>query len=133
MLAALKDVGRVDGPALDDSAARSSGGAATASDERGGSIDCAKASRSRASAQASRRTPPSTSGVIRLIFILATMFSGGTLALVYLVLMFVMPIAQTDAEIAEARGGIPRVCSPLGLTSLFVLVKTRTNGNHRTR
>jgi len=45
--------------------------------------------------------------IVRLIFILAAFFSGGIVILVYFVLMFVMPIAVTDAEIADAHGGRP--------------------------
>jgi len=46
-------------------------------------------------------------GMIRFIFILATLFSGGLLLVGYVILMFVMPLARTDAEITEARGGLP--------------------------
>ncbi len=107
MLAALKDVGRVDGPALDDPAAGSSGGAQAGRGAR-------RLYRLREGQQVAGVCTGLAAyaaidvGVVRLIFILATVFSGGTLALVYLLLVFVMPIAQTDAEIAEARGGIPR-------------------------
>jgi len=37
--------------------------------------------------------------VVRLLFILGAVFSGGMLALVYVLLMFVMPIAETELEI----------------------------------
>jgi phage shock protein PspC (stress-responsive transcriptional regulator) len=43
--------------------------------------------------------------IVRLVFILAAFFSGGIAILVYFVLMFVMPIAVTDVEIADAHGG----------------------------
>jgi phage shock protein PspC (stress-responsive transcriptional regulator) len=106
MLAALKEVGRVDGPALDGSAS---------------------------SAEAAYRAPGTRKlyrlregnwfggvcvglaayagidpVIVRVIFILAAFFSGGIVILVYFVLMFVMPIAITDAEIADAHGGRPR-------------------------
>ena len=107
MLAALKDVGRVDGPALDDSAAGSSGGGH-------GERRARRLYRLREGQQVAGVCTGLAAyadidvGMVRLIFILATVFSGGTLALVYVLLMVVMPLAQTDAEIAEARGGIPR-------------------------
>ena len=37
-------------------------------------------------------------GIIRLIFILGAVFSGGVVAVAYVVLMFVMPIAHTEPE-----------------------------------
>jgi phage shock protein PspC (stress-responsive transcriptional regulator) len=46
-------------------------------------------------------------GIIRFLFLLGALFSGGMLLLVYVVLMFVMPVARTEAEVAEARGGLP--------------------------
>jgi phage shock protein PspC (stress-responsive transcriptional regulator) len=46
-------------------------------------------------------------GVIRVLFLLGIVFSGGALLLAYVVLMFAMPLARTEAEIAEARGGLP--------------------------
>ena len=45
--------------------------------------------------------------VIRLIFIVAAVLSGGVVALVYAVLAFVMPIALTESEIADGHGGTP--------------------------
>jgi len=107
MLAALKEVGRVDGPALDDSAAGSFGGAHAERRAR-------RLYRLRQGQQVAGVCTGLAAyadidvGMVRLIFVLATVFSGGTVALVYVVLMVVMPPAQTDAEIAEARGGIPR-------------------------
>jgi phage shock protein PspC (stress-responsive transcriptional regulator) len=107
MLAALKDVGRVDGPALDDSATRDS-----LRDD--GERRARKLYRLREGQQFAGVCTGLAAfaavdvGVIRLIVILATVFSGGMLALVYVLLVFVMPIAHTDAEIAEAHGGFPR-------------------------
>ncbi len=46
-------------------------------------------------------------GLIRFLFLIGTMFSGGALLVAYVVLMFVMPIARTEAEVAEAHGGLP--------------------------
>jgi phage shock protein C len=106
MLAALKEVGRVDGPALDDSGA-------------GATRDYGEP---RARKLYRRREGNWFAGVcvgiaayagidpviVRLIFILTAFFSGGIVVLVYLVLMFVMPIAVTDAEIEDARRGPPR-------------------------
>ena len=103
MVAALKDVGRVDGPALDGSAS---------SAEDGYSVPRArKLYRLRqgnwfggvcAGIAAYAGIDPV---IVRLVFILTTFFSGGIVILVYFVLMFVMPIALTDAEIADAHGG----------------------------
>ncbi len=44
-------------------------------------------------------------GIVRLLFIVAALFSGGLLLAVYVVLMFVLPVAHTDEEIAAAHGG----------------------------
>jgi phage shock protein C len=46
-------------------------------------------------------------GMIRLLFLLGALFSGGVLLVGYVAMMFVMPLARTEAEIAEARGGLP--------------------------
>jgi phage shock protein PspC (stress-responsive transcriptional regulator) len=43
--------------------------------------------------------------IMRLLFIVAGLFTGGVLVLAYVVLMFVMPPAQTEEEIAAAHGG----------------------------
>jgi len=106
MLAALKEVGRVDGPALDGS---------PSSAEDGYSVPrTRKLYRLRqgnwfggvcVGVAAYAGIDPV---IVRLIFILAAFFSGGIVILVYFVLMFVMPIALTDAEIADAHGGRPR-------------------------
>ena len=106
MLAALKEVGRVDGPALDTSAPSAGGDYAVPRARklyrlrRGnwfGGVCVGIA--------AYAGIDPV---IVRLIFILAAFFSGGIVILVYFVLMFVMPIAVTDAEIADAHGGRPR-------------------------
>ena len=107
MLKALKDVGRVDGPALDDSAAGNTGGGH--GERRARRLYRLREGQQVAGVCTGLAAYADTDvGVARLIFILATVFSGGTLALIYVLLVFVMPIAQTDAEIAEARGGVPR-------------------------
>ena len=41
---------------------------------------------------------------VRTLFVLFTVFSGGLLLVVYLILMFVVPLARTQAEIAAAHG-----------------------------
>jgi phage shock protein PspC (stress-responsive transcriptional regulator) len=43
--------------------------------------------------------------IMRLLFIVAGLFTGGVLVLAYVVLIFVMPPAQTREEIAAANGG----------------------------
>jgi phage shock protein PspC (stress-responsive transcriptional regulator) len=102
MAAALDDVGRVDGPGLDD------GDAEPAGRTRGGQR---RLYRVRQGAQiagvcaglgAYAEIDPN---IVRLLFVLGAVFSGGLVLVVYLVLMFVLPIAHTDAEIAEAHGG----------------------------
>ncbi len=45
--------------------------------------------------------------LIRVLFLLGLFFSGGVLLAGYVVLMFVMPLARTEHEIAAARGGLP--------------------------
>jgi phage shock protein PspC (stress-responsive transcriptional regulator) len=91
MLAALKDVGRVDGPALDDSAT---------SDERdSGAPRARRLYRLRDGQQFAGVCTGLAAyagidvSLVRLIFILGTVFTGGTLALVYVLLVFVMPQA----------------------------------------
>jgi phage shock protein PspC (stress-responsive transcriptional regulator) len=43
--------------------------------------------------------------IVRLLFVVGAFFSFGLLLAAYVVLMFVMPIAQTSDEIAAAHGG----------------------------
>jgi phage shock protein PspC (stress-responsive transcriptional regulator) len=103
MLAALKDVGRVDGPGLDASASSAEVGYDVPRTRKlyrlrqgnwfGGVC---------AGIAAYAGIDPV---IVRLVFILAAFFSGGIAILVYFVLMFVMPIAVTDVEIADAHGG----------------------------
>ena len=107
MLAVLKEVGRVDGPALDDSAARGSGAGHGARRAR-------RLFRLREGQQLAGVCTGLAAylaidvGMVRIIFILAMVFSGGTLALLYVVLALLVPLAQTESEIDEAHGGVPR-------------------------
>ena len=106
MLAALKEVGRVDGPPLGESSASSSAGGPGARRVR--RLYRLREGQQFAGVCKGLAAYASVDvGIVRLIFILATVFSGGTLGLVYLVLVFVMPLARTDSEIAEAHGGNP--------------------------
>ena len=103
MLAALKAVGRVDGPALHESASSEEGGYREPRTRklyrlREGHWIAGVCTGLAAYARVDVV-------VIRLIFILAGLFSGGVVILVYVVLAFVMPIALTDAEISDAHGG----------------------------
>lgn len=41
---------------------------------------------------------------VRSLFVILGLFSGGLLVVVYLILMFVVPLARTPAEIAAAHG-----------------------------
>src|SRR6185503_8301143 len=104
MLAALKEVGRVDGPVLDDSALRAEG---NYGERRTRKLYRLREGNWFAGVCAGIAAYAGVDAVvIRLIFILAAVFSGGIVVLVYLVLMFVMPIAPDD-EIADAHRGPP--------------------------
>jgi phage shock protein PspC (stress-responsive transcriptional regulator) len=89
MLAALKEVGRVDGPALDDSA--------KSGERDSGEPRSRRLYRLREGQQFAGVCTGLAAYVgidvslVRLIFILGTLFTGGTLALVYVLLVFVMP------------------------------------------
>ena len=101
MLAALKAVGRVDGPALHDSAS---------SERAGYGEPRRKLYRLREGHWIAGVCTGLAAYVkldvvlIRLIFILAGIFSGGIALLIYVILALVMPIALTDAEIDDAHG-----------------------------
>ena len=102
MFAALKAVGRVDGPALHDSASSEGtgyGGRRTRKLYRLREGHWIAGVCTGLAAYAKVDVV-----VIRLIFILVGVFSGGIVLLAYLILAFVMPIALTDAEIEEAHG-----------------------------
>jgi phage shock protein PspC (stress-responsive transcriptional regulator) len=106
MLAALKAVGRVDGPALHDSASREEAGYG---ERRTRKLYRLREGNWFAGVCAGIAASATVDVVIiRLIFILTAVFSGGIGIFVYLVLMFVMPIAPTDDEIAETRRGSGR-------------------------
>jgi phage shock protein PspC (stress-responsive transcriptional regulator) len=101
MQAALNDVGRVEGPGLDDSQAGLADGSRSPQRRlyrlRQGQIAgvCAGLG---AYAEID-------ANIVRLLFVLGALFSAGIVLVVYLVLMFVLPIAHTEAEIADAHGG----------------------------
>jgi phage shock protein PspC (stress-responsive transcriptional regulator) len=103
MLAALKEVGRVDGPALHDSAASAQGGYV---ERRTRKLYRLREGHWFAGVCTGLAAYFGVDAVVvRLTFILTAVFSGGIAILAYVVLMFVMPLALTDAEIAEAHGG----------------------------
>ena len=105
-LAALKEVGRVDGPVLDDSARSAQG---DYGEPRTRKLYRLREGNWFAGVCVGIAVYAGIDAIIvRLIFILTAFFSGGIVILVYLVLMFVMPIAQTNAEIEDAHRGPPR-------------------------
>jgi phage shock protein C len=90
MLAALKEVGRVDGPPLDDAAASAAGDG----QQRPRPLYRPREGRQVAGVCAGLAAYTGVDvGIIRLGFILGTVFTGGTVAIVYIVLMVVMPLA----------------------------------------
>jgi phage shock protein C len=133
MRAALREVGRVDGPELgaDDAdvrAASSRGGASGAvAAPRAGAAGATGSTGASAGGPGSARVRrlyrlkegQQIAGVcaglaafaeidvslIRVLFLIGALFSGGVLLVGYVVLAFLMPIARTEVEIAEARGG----------------------------
>jgi phage shock protein PspC (stress-responsive transcriptional regulator) len=123
MLAALKEVGRVDGPSLEDT----DGGDSAAPGGAGRGDAKAPGDTAARAPSSPRRLYRVLKGhkiagvctglatfadvdvnLVRLIFILATLFSGGVWVVAYIVLAFIMPIARTELEIADAQGGPPR-------------------------
>jgi len=106
MLAALKEVGRVDGPALDDSA---SAGAGDYGERRTRKLYRLREGNWFAGVCAGIAAYVGIDPVVvRLFFILTAFFTGGIGIFIYLVLMFVMPIAPKDDEIGDARDGSGR-------------------------
>jgi phage shock protein PspC (stress-responsive transcriptional regulator) len=106
MLAALGDVGRVDGPGLDGSdAARSDAG--PASGARSGPRrlyrlrDGAKISGVCAGLGAYAEID---ANLVRVLFVLGAVFSAGLVLALYLVLMFVLPVADSAADVAAGHG-----------------------------
>jgi phage shock protein PspC (stress-responsive transcriptional regulator) len=89
MLAALREVGRVDGPALDESAASAAGGTG----QRIRPLYRPREGRQVAGVCAGLALYTGLDvSLIRLGFILGAIFTGGTVAIVYVVLMVVMPL-----------------------------------------
>jgi phage shock protein PspC (stress-responsive transcriptional regulator) len=103
MLAALKEVGRADGPALHD---LPSSAAAHYGAPRARKLYRLREGHWLAGVCMGLAAYAGIDVVvIRLVFLLTTVFSGGIAILVYVLLMFVMPLALTEAEIADAHGG----------------------------
>jgi phage shock protein C len=48
-------------------------------------------------------------GLVRALFVIAAFFSGGVVFVAYIVLMFVLPVARTSTEIAAAHGALRSV------------------------
>jgi phage shock protein PspC (stress-responsive transcriptional regulator) len=89
MRAALKEVGRVDGPALDDSGDAATGGAG----QRPRPLYRPREGRQVAGVCAGLALYTGIDvGLVRLGFILGAIFTGGTVAIAYVVLMVVMPL-----------------------------------------
>ena len=106
MIDALKEVGRVDGPSLDETAASASAPFGHFASRR---LYRLREGQQIAGVCAGLAAFAEVDvGIVRLIFILGAVFSGGVLAAAYVILMFVMPIAHTEPEIADARGGARR-------------------------
>ena len=106
MIAALKEVGRVDGPSLDDTASSAAAKLGRFASRR---LYRLREGQQIAGVCAGLAAFAEVAvGIIRLIFILGAVFSGGIGAAIYVILMFVMPIAHTEPEIADARGGARR-------------------------
>jgi phage shock protein PspC (stress-responsive transcriptional regulator) len=105
MDAALTEVGRVDGPSLDDVASAAESRARSGPRRLYRLREGQKLAGVCAGLAAYAELDP---GVVRFIFIIGALFSGGVLLLAYLVLAFLMPVAHTELEIAEAHGGTRR-------------------------
>lgn len=100
MQAALKEVGRVDGPSLD-------GDGRAASQPHSGPRRLYRLREGRQIAGVCAGLAAYAQidvGIIRLIFIVCALFSGGVLLLAYLALMFIMPVAHTEHESDAGRG-----------------------------
>jgi phage shock protein PspC (stress-responsive transcriptional regulator) len=92
MLAALKDVGRVDGPALDDPTSRGEAGYVEPRTRKLYRVREGQWFAGVCTGLAAYFGVDVV--VVRLVFLLTAMFTGGTVVLVYIVLMFVMPIEK---------------------------------------
>ena len=106
MQAALKEVGRVDGPTLDGSASPSSGRGS--GERRARKLYRLREGNWVAGVCTGLAAYASVDvNVVRLLFVLVAVFSGGVVILIYLLLAFIVPMALTDAEITEAHGRTP--------------------------
>jgi phage shock protein PspC (stress-responsive transcriptional regulator) len=104
VVAALKQVGRVDGPDLGEAETAEPG----AGERRRRRLFRLRQGQQIAGVCAGLAAYAEIDvNIVRLLFILGAFFTGGLLLGVYIVLMFVMPVARTDDEIAEAHGGAP--------------------------
>jgi phage shock protein PspC (stress-responsive transcriptional regulator) len=104
MAAALREVGRVDGPRL---------GPAPQGPPWGGSFERPRRLYRLTEGQQVAGVCTGVAafadidvGLVRLIVILLTMFSGGVAVLGYVLMMFLVPVARTPEEIAAARGAM---------------------------
>lgn len=106
MAAALKDVGRVDGPDLDSSGATPADRTPSSPRRlyrlREGAMLAGVCAGLGAYVEID-------ANLIRLLFIIGALVSGGIVLIAYLVLMFIVPIALTEAEVAAAHSGARRV------------------------
>lgn len=104
MAAALREVGRVDGPQL-----------GSATEGVGSSHGWERARRLYRLTEGQQIAGVCTGlaafadidvGLVRFIFILLAVFSGGVAVLGYVLMMFLVPLARTPEEIAAARGAV---------------------------
>lgn len=102
MEAALREVGRVDGPSLDDDGAARSASPPHSTPRR---LYRVREGQQLAGVCAGLAAYAQIDvGIVRLIFIFGALCSGGVLLLAYVVLMFIMPVAHTEQENAAGRG-----------------------------
>jgi phage shock protein PspC (stress-responsive transcriptional regulator) len=106
MAAALREVGRVDGPQLASAPAGFSWG--------GGNFERPRPLYRLTEGQQIAGVCTGLAafadidvGLVRLIFILLTVFSGGVAVLGYVLMMFLVPVARTPEQVAAARGAVP--------------------------
>jgi phage shock protein PspC (stress-responsive transcriptional regulator) len=104
-------------------AARDGGGSAGAEDQGGGAAGVGRRAADRTSSTASKRLYQITDGalisgvcnglavyldvdvtLVRLLFIIAAVITGGLAVIAYVVMMFIVPYANTPEELAAARG-----------------------------
>jgi len=106
MQAALKEVGRVDGPALHDSSPPRP--ALGYGEPRSRKLYRLREGSWVAGVCAGLAAYASVDAtVVRILFLVVTFFSGGIVILVYLVLAFTLPPAPADGDVGDARGGAP--------------------------